>query len=381
MISLGHILSADRISANPEKVDKVRDWLVPSNAKELHSFLSLASYYHQFIPNFAHIAKCLHQLVGLTNVKKTKGKRKEVISLENEKKLDLTLPKFVWVSEHQRAFNALKLALTTAPVLGYPNFEREFILETDALLRGLGAVLSQVDEEGKTHVIAYTSQTLRPSKKSMHNYNSAKLELLTLKCTVTKKFRDYLLGLKFNVYTDNNPLAYVQTSKLGASQICWLSEIALFDFNIIYRSGKTNQTADTLSQCPEPNCRLESDSSSDSDDPFVLLYAIICDIIKPVLGDTKITFNIKKKAQAASNLLEGEKSIPEFHAIPDLTAETSAVSVFNQVPPATMAKAQCKDSVLGLVIHTYIRGLNQGAQLLPKLDAKQHENICCSLID
>ena len=78
VIFLGHILSADRISANPEKVDKVRDWLVPSNAKELHSFLGLASYYCWFIPKFAHIAKCLHQLVGLTNVKKTKGKRKEV---------------------------------------------------------------------------------------------------------------------------------------------------------------------------------------------------------------------------------------------------------------------------------------------------------------
>ena len=85
MIFLGHILSADRISANPEKVEKVRGRLVPSNAKELHSFLGLASYYHQFIPNFAHIAKCLHQLVGPTNVKKTKGRRKEVTALENQR--------------------------------------------------------------------------------------------------------------------------------------------------------------------------------------------------------------------------------------------------------------------------------------------------------
>ena len=181
MIFLGHILSADGISANPEKVDKVRDWPVPSNAKELHSILGLASYCCWFIPNFAHIAKCLCQLVGPTNVKKTKGKRKEVTSLENLEKLDFTLPKFVWASEHQKAFDALKLALTTAPVLGYPDFEREFILETDALLRGQGAVLSQVNEEGKTHVITYVSQTLRPSEKSMHNYSSAKLELLALK--------------------------------------------------------------------------------------------------------------------------------------------------------------------------------------------------------
>ena len=75
LVFLGHILSADGISANPEKVDKVRDWLVPKNAKELHSFLGLASYYHWFIPNFAHVAKCLHQLIGPTNVKKTKAKK------------------------------------------------------------------------------------------------------------------------------------------------------------------------------------------------------------------------------------------------------------------------------------------------------------------
>ena len=279
VIFLGHVLSADGISAYPEKVETVRDWPVPSNAKELHSFLGLASYYHWFIPNFAHIAKCLHQLVGLTNVKKTKGKRKEVTTLKDLKKLDLTLPKFVWVPEHQMAFDAQKLALTTAPVLGYPNFEREFILETDASLRGLGAVLSQVNEEGKTHIIAYASWTLGPSVKSMHNYTSAKLELLALKWAVTEKFRDYLLESKFTVYTDNNPLAYIQTSKLGASQICWLSELALFDFNIIYRLGKTNQAADALSRCPEPNCKLESDSESNSDDLVVLSYATICDII------------------------------------------------------------------------------------------------------
>ena len=194
MIFLGHVLSADGISANPEKVDKVRDWPVPSNAKELHSFLGLTSYYRRFIPNFAQITKCLHQLVGLTNVKKTKGKRKEATSLEEPKKPEVTIPKFVWASEHQKAFDALKLALTTAPVLGYPDFDREFILETDASLRGLGAVLSQVDDLGKTHIIAYASQTLRPSERSMHNYSSANIELLALKWAVTEKFRDYCWG-------------------------------------------------------------------------------------------------------------------------------------------------------------------------------------------
>ena len=177
-----------------------------------------------------------------------------------------------------------------------------------------------------------------------------------------------MLGSKFTVYTDNNPLAYVQTSKLGASQIRWLSELALFNFNIIYRSGKTNQAADALSQCPEPNCKLESDS--DSDDPVMLSYVTICNTIKPVLGDTKIPFNIKKKAQAASNLLEGEKSMQEFHAIPNLTAQTSTVSVFDQVPLATMTKAQCKDSVLGLVIPYNNKGVKPKGLVIAKIRCK-----------
>ena len=96
---------------------------MPSNAKELHSFLGLAFYYHWFILNFTCIAKCLHHLVGPTNVKKTKGKRKKAISLEELKnKLDVTLPKFVWASEHQKAFDATKTNFNYSPSAGIPQF-------------------------------------------------------------------------------------------------------------------------------------------------------------------------------------------------------------------------------------------------------------------
>ena len=135
-------------------------------------------------------------------------------------KLELTKPTFIWMSEHQVAFDTLKIALTTVPVLRYPNFTQEFILETEASLKRLGAVLSQQDNTSKVSVITFTSDTLRPSEQSMCNYSSAKLELLALKWAVTEKFRDYLLWSTFTVYIDNNPLAYIQTSKLGVSQIC-----------------------------------------------------------------------------------------------------------------------------------------------------------------
>ena len=190
-----------------------------------------------------------------------------------------------------------------------------------------------------------------------------------------------MLGLKFTVYTDNNPLAYIQTSKLGASQICWLSELALFDFNIIYRSGKSNQAADALSRRPEPNCKLESDYDSDNDssDPVVLSYATICDIIKLVLGDTKIQLVIKKNAQAAYNLLKGENNNPELCAIPELTAQTSAVSVFDQVPLATMAEAQLKDSVLGLVVPFVHKGVKPKVSVIAKNSMQSSKEISAAI--
>ena len=75
------------------------------------------------------------------------------------------------MSDHEVAFDALKITLTTTPVLGYPDFTKEFILDTNASLEGLGSVLSQQDMNGKVCVIAYVSQTLRPSEQSMHNYS------------------------------------------------------------------------------------------------------------------------------------------------------------------------------------------------------------------
>ena len=102
-----------------------------------------------------------------------------------------------------------------------------------------GTVFLQRYENGTAHVIACSSGSLWPSEQSMQNYSSAKLELLALRWAVTEKLRDYLLGSKFTVYTDNNPLTSVKGSKLGVAQIQWLSEFPIFDFCIRYRTGKS----------------------------------------------------------------------------------------------------------------------------------------------
>ena len=152
--------------------------------KELHSFWALASYYHHFISKFAAIAKWLHDLVGPTDVKRKAKKEPEAMTDKDKK--------FNWTGEHQVVFNLLKTCLKSVPVLGYPDFSRPFDLETNALLQGLGAVLSQRDENGKSRVITYASRSLFPNEQMMQNYSSAKLELLALVWAVNEKFRDYI---------------------------------------------------------------------------------------------------------------------------------------------------------------------------------------------
>ena len=153
-----------------------------------------------------------------------------------------------WNTEWEESFLKLKKVLTEAPVLGFLDFSRSFILETDASLLGLGAVLSQQQETGLV-VLGYASRALRPSERNMNNYSSMKLELLALHWAITQKYRDILLGAEFTVFTDNNPLSYLQTTaKLGATEMRWAAELAQFNFNITYRSGRSNGNADTLSR-------------------------------------------------------------------------------------------------------------------------------------
>ena len=138
--------------------------------------------------------------------------------------------------------------MTSAPVLGFTDFGKPFILETDASEKGLGAVLSQ-RQGGVVRVIAYASRGLRRAEKNSNNYSSKKLELMALKWAIVDKFRDYLQHAHFSVYTDNNPMTYLMTkSKLPALEQRWASALASFDFTIHYRPGKSNQNADALSR-------------------------------------------------------------------------------------------------------------------------------------
>ena len=110
----------------------------------------------------------------------------------------------------------------------------------------------------------------------MRDYSSAKIELMALKWSICDKFKDYLLGSKFTVFTDNNPLCYIKSSKLGAAQICWLSELMLYDFDIVYHSGKSNSVTDALSRSPEveEETQKEIPLEKDDDEWIVVSYQV-----------------------------------------------------------------------------------------------------------
>lgn len=232
---LGHIVSAEGVATDPDKVAAVREWKTPTNLAELRSFLGFASYYRRFIAGFAKMASPLHQVVAQLGSGCRKGKtpRRPLAT--------------AWTTECEEKFSQLKEALVSAPILAYADFQKPFVLEIDASHAGLGAVLSQ-EHDGKLRPIAYASRALKPSEKNMQNYSSMKLEFLALKWAVSEKFREYLLGGVCTVYTDNNPLSHLDTAKLGAVEQRWAAQLAPFNLTIKYRPGSRNRNADALSR-------------------------------------------------------------------------------------------------------------------------------------
>lgn len=283
---LGHVVSEHGISTDPEKTRVIKGWQIPQTEKQLRQFLGLAGYYRRFVKGFSQIAAPLHNLLTKQNRKK-KGRKPLSNAVLNA---DL---KSRWTPECTQAFEKLKSCLTTAPVLGFPDFRAPFVLETDASFQGLGAVLSQDQPQGRV-VIAYASRSLRPTERNMDNYSSMKLELLALKWAVTEKLRDYLLGGSFVVYTDNNPLSYLQTAKLGATEMRWVAQLAQFHFSITFRSGKSNANADVLS-------RIGVDA-----------HSVFQDLTKSsTLLDLKI--NVADGASVELNTMEGMSTFPEYN--------------------------------------------------------------------
>ena len=168
----------------------ITEYAPPQTYTDIRAFLGLMGHYRRFIKGFARITQPLNEHLAGEGA----SRKSERVSLSEEA---------------LEAFEVLKQACMNSPVLAFADYTKDFLLETDALKEGLGAVLSQKQEDGQFHLVAYGSRALTTHKK---NYHSMKLEFLALKWAITEHFKEYLLYQPFLVKTDNNPLTYIMTT-------------------------------------------------------------------------------------------------------------------------------------------------------------------------
>ena len=224
---LGHMLTPEGLKVNTRLVEAVANFPQPQNISEVCRFLGLASYYRQFVPQFSKIAQ---PLCALT----CKGAA------------------FLWNGETQAAMEQLKEKLTQAPVLAYPSFGKPFMLETDVSVNGIGAVLSQEQDDSWLHLIAYASRSLSSAER---NYSITELESLAVVWAVTH-FHSYLCGHSVIILTDHTAVkAVLETPNPSGKHARWWTEVygtGVRDIHIVYCLGRLNIVADALSRSPQP---------------------------------------------------------------------------------------------------------------------------------
>lgn len=217
---LGFIIGSGMLKTDPEKVSAIQRIPPPKSPREVRSFLGTAGWYRRFIKDFASISS------ALTDTLK-KGK------------------KFVMTPEAMQSFQSLKYALTSAPVLRHPDFNREFFIQCDASEYGIGAVLFQKNEFGGENPIAFYSQKLNSAQK---NYSVTEKECLAAVLAV-KRFRPYVELMKFTIITDHASLKWLMSLKdLSGRLARWSLQLQAYDFSIEHRKGSENVVADTLSR-------------------------------------------------------------------------------------------------------------------------------------
>ena len=218
---LGFQYDVDGVSPSANRIQTVLNWPVPTSPKELRSFLGLANFYRRFVHNYADIAA---PLTTLTSSK---------------------VP-FTWNPQHQEAFDSLRQALTSPPILDYPSHDDQFVLTTDASDVGIGAILSTL----RGTVIEYASRTLSSAERQ---YTTTEKECLAIVWAV-RKFRHFLLGAPFTLETDHKPLEWLESAKASHAHSQrlerWSLELRAYDFTVVHRPGKDNCHVDSLSRLP-----------------------------------------------------------------------------------------------------------------------------------
>ncbi|WVZ49086.1 hypothetical protein U9M48_000467 [Paspalum notatum var. saurae] len=212
---LGHVISQGGVATDPAKIEAIMSWPTPTNIKDLRSFLGLAGYYRKFVKHFGIISRPLFDLL-----------KKHAL--------------FIWTNDHDVAFQTLKQALCSAPVLTLPDFSKKFCLETDASGSGVGAVLLQ---EG--HPIAFISKALSLKNQGLSTYEKEYLAILL----AVEQWRCYLQHGEFVIFTDHRSLAHLSDQRLHTVwQQKVFTKLLGLQYQIVYKKGTENGVADALSR-------------------------------------------------------------------------------------------------------------------------------------
>ena len=258
---LGMTVSANGLQMCQDKVQVIKDWPTPTTIKELQAFLGFTNFYRRFIVDYSHVA------VPLTNLTQ-KGHS------------------FQWTPTADAAFTDLRSRFLKAPVLIHPNFEKPFVVETDASDTATGGILSQRGDDGHLHPCAFRSSKMNPAEK---NYDIYDKELLSI-VLAFRDWRVYLEGSphQVRVISDHKNLEqFLSTKHLNRRQARWSEMLSAFDLVIHHRPGSLNGRADVLSR------RVDvMDGTDENPRPFLRLAYL--EQIEPVWTDARIFTQIKE---------------------------------------------------------------------------------------
>lgn len=256
---LGFVIGGGKLRTDPGKIEAIENIPIPKTPKQVRSFLGTAGWYRRFIKNFAIISAPLTDTL----------KKAKQFSM-NEKAIE--------------AFNELKKALTTAPVLVHPNFKKPFFVQCDASHYGVGAVLFQKDEEDNDRPIAFFSQKLNSAQQ---NYTTTEKECLAAVLAV-KKFRPYIELMEFTIITDHASLKWLMSFKdLSGRLARWSLLLQTYNFHIEHRKGSENVVPDMLSRAIEEIELLEMETTEFDSPEYKSLIANV-EKNKEILPDLKV---------------------------------------------------------------------------------------------
>ena len=211
---LGHVISAKGVATDKHKIQAILEWPVPTNLKSLRGILGSTGYYRKYIAHCGVLAQPLTHLL-----------KKGVL--------------FQWGPAYQTAFEQLKQAMSSAPVLALPDFKFPFAVETDASNTGIGAVLLQAG-----HPVAYLSKALSSRNQTLSAYEKECLAILF----AVEKWWPYLQHREFEIHTDHKSLLHLTEQRLHTPlQHKAFVKLMGLQFKLVYKKGINNAVADGLS--------------------------------------------------------------------------------------------------------------------------------------